>query len=120
MCCSVPYINALNRLYKDVGSGTLFSSQAPQGQYVSTYITRVGWHEIQVSSTSLGVIVAQVYTRAQLKAADPAVTCHGGSMVSEVAKPDQLIQPSPSNSMPIVSVAGTAVRSRSVSASSRQ
>ena len=34
---------------------------------ISTWITATGWHEVALSSTSLGVIVAQVTTKALLK-----------------------------------------------------
>jgi hypothetical protein len=36
---------------------------------ISAYITTTGWHEIQLSSTTLGVIIAQLYTKAQLNTA---------------------------------------------------
>lgn len=34
---------------------------------ISTWITNTGWHEILITSTTLGVIIAQVSTKAQLK-----------------------------------------------------
>jgi hypothetical protein len=36
---------------------------------ISAWITATGWHEIQLSSTTLGVIIAQLYTKAQLNTA---------------------------------------------------
>ncbi len=34
---------------------------------ISAWITMTGWHEVLITSTSLGVIIAQVMTKAQLK-----------------------------------------------------